>query len=226
MIMMRSFWRVALGAASPVLLAAAITGCGGGSSSSTATPAVAGALTGFALGTPVASTICSSGSTSSGQLTLAAGFALQLAPMAFCGASIAFQSGTTVSGTITVASGATVPITGPGSPPTTANGATVTPIMFETLAFPPGAAVTVPAGSLSPSIALSLASVGTCTSFYETIGGAPTNPTTTLTTWQPFGLAATASATFVSFNSSASSSTITLGSAAATTTYFIYFACT
>jgi len=221
--MMRSFRRAVLGAVPLVALVAGLAGCGG--SSSTSTPAVAGAIGSLALGASVTSPFCGSGSTSAGQLTLATGFALQLAPMAFCGASIAFQTGTSVSGAITVTSSQTAPSNTPGAPPAAPGGAAVTPIMFETLAFPAGAFITVPAGSLSPSIAISVASAATCTSFFETIGGAAGNPAGTLTTWQPFGAGIGANAADVVFNSSTNSSTITLGSATVATTYFLVFAC-
>jgi hypothetical protein len=208
-----------------VALAAILAGCGGSSSS---VPVVAvGSLGSIVPGSTVSTTSCGSGTTNSGILTLATGIPLQLAPLGTCTASVTFQTGTTVNGSITVTSSATTPATAPAALPASPNASPLQPLVFETLSFPAGASVSIPTSSTSPAEVLTLASTTGCTTFWQTAGGAPSNPATTLQGWQAFGsTGVTASGTTSTFASGQNGATITLGDPTVATTYFLLFACT
>jgi hypothetical protein len=210
--------------AAAVVLGALLAACGGKSSSPL--PA-AGSLVNVVPGGTVSTTSCGSGTTNSGIVTLGTGVPLQLAPLGACTATVTFQTGTTVNGSITVSSSATTPANAPGTLPASPNASPLQPILFETLSFPAGASVSVPTSSTSPSETLTLASTTGCTTFFQTAGGAASNPATTLQGWQAFGsTGVTAIGATATFPSGQSGGTITLGDPTVATTYFLLFACT
>jgi hypothetical protein len=208
-----------------VALAAVLAGCHSSNSSALVVPV--GSLGSVVPGGAVSTTSCGSGTTNSGIVTLATATPLQLAPLGTCTATVTFQTGTTVSGSIAVASSATNPANAPVPLPASPNASPLQPILFETLSFPAGASVSIPTTSGSPAEALTLASTTGCTTFFQTAGGAASNPATTLQGWQPFGNSGvTASGTTATFPSGQNGSTVTLGDPTVATTYFLLFACT